>query len=102
MEQKITVLPPNVSTDSGRAIAGTYSERYDGNREAGREATSSPILDRLLSMADVKLVTSLSRTTIYRMVEAGTFPKPIKIGASRIAWRASIIARWQRECAAAY
>ncbi len=54
-------------------------------------------LDRLLTLKDLTRATSLSRTTIYRMVNEGTLPAPIKIGKSRIAWRASSIARWLAE-----
>ncbi|WP_415069744.1 helix-turn-helix transcriptional regulator [Hyphomicrobium sp.] len=60
-------------------------------------AYSAPTLDRLLTLRELTRATSLSRTTIYRMVEAGTLPRPIKIGKSRIAWRASSIAFWLAE-----
>lgn len=56
-----------------------------------------PPLERLLTVQQVQLATSFSRTTIYRMVANGTFPEPMKIGKSRIAWRSSMIARWQAE-----
>lgn len=58
---------------------------------------SASALDRLLTMRELTRATSLSRTTVYRMVAQGTLPPPLKIGKSRIAWRASSITRWLAE-----
>lgn len=51
-------------------------------------------LDRLLSLSEVRQVTSFSRSSIYRMVADGMMPAPLKIGASRIAWRSSDLNAW--------
>jgi prophage regulatory protein len=37
---------------------------------------------------------SISRTSLQRMMAAGTFPKPQKIGARAVAWRESDIENW--------
>lgn len=37
---------------------------------------------------------NLSRATIYRMVKAGTFPAPIKLGARASAWRWGELREW--------
>jgi len=44
---------------------------------------------RLITPSTVFGRTTLSRTTIWRMVRAGTFPAPLKISKNRIAWRES-------------
>lgn len=44
----------------------------------------------LLSVKDVSAALSLSTTTIWRQVKAGTLPSPIKIGGST-RWRRSDI-----------
>lgn len=54
-------------------------------------------LDPLLSLHQVRQATTLSRTSIYRKLEDGTFPRPMKLGPVRIAWRASVIAAWISE-----
>lgn len=54
-------------------------------REAGQTAP------QLLSAVDVAKLTTLSRATIYRRVAEGTFPRPAKIGAHRVAWPAPVI-----------
>jgi prophage regulatory protein len=42
-----------------------------------------------------------SRATIYRKIDDGTFPRPVKIGANRIAWISSEIDQWIESLAAA-
>ena len=37
-------------------------------------------LDRLLRLSDLVELTALSRATIYRLMNAGSFPPPIRIG----------------------
>jgi prophage regulatory protein len=56
-------------------------------------------LERLLSLADVMALTSYSKRSIYRHVDAGTFPAPMKLsgaigGRGRIAWREGDVGRW--------
>ena len=41
----------------------------------------------ILRISDLTRLTSLSRTTIYRSIKAGIFPKPLKIGLRRIGWK---------------
>ena len=38
--------------------------------------------------------TSLSRTTLYRKMDQGTFPRQVKIGERCAAWRESDIDAW--------
>ena len=47
-----------------------------------------------LRMPEVLKLTGLSRTTIHRMVKAGTFPPPMKLGARAVGWRAADIEEW--------
>jgi prophage regulatory protein len=51
-------------------------------------------MEHLLGMKSVSELTSLSKATVYRGVKAGTFPNPVRLGAHRIAWRASDIGAW--------
>jgi len=46
-------------------------------------------------------VSGLSCSTIYAGVAAGTFPKPIQLGAQSVGWLASEIDAWLRERVAA-
>jgi prophage regulatory protein len=49
---------------------------------------------KLLDKWKVEEMTSLDITTIYRKIKAGTFPKPVRIGRRRVAWRELDIAAW--------
>lgn len=49
---------------------------------------------KLLRLPQVKDLTGLSRATIYRYVDAGEFPRPVKLGPRAIAWHASDIDGW--------
>lgn len=47
-------------------------------------------VDKLLTLPEVRAVVSLSSATLYRMIERGDFPPPLKIGRSS-RWLASEI-----------
>jgi prophage regulatory protein len=53
-----------------------------------------PAADSYLRFPDVKARSGLSRTTIHRLVKAGDFPAPKRIGARAVAWLSSDFARW--------
>lgn len=50
--------------------------------------------ERLLRLRDVKTTTGLGSSTIYRYIQAGTFPAPVKIGGFASRWRESQIHAW--------
>jgi prophage regulatory protein len=49
---------------------------------------------RLMRGREVFSIVALSRTTVWRRVRAATFPAPVSLGTTRIAWRESDIAAW--------
>ena len=56
-----------------------------------------PPLERMLRRKEVEAITGRSRSAIYEGVAAGTFPKPVKIGARAVAWPESVIRNWIAE-----
>lgn len=48
----------------------------------------------LLSRRSVEAITSISRSSIYRLLKAGEFPTPVRVSANRIAWREADIRLW--------
>ena len=48
----------------------------------------------LVRLRQLTAMVGLSRSTIYRLVKAGNFPKPIRIGISSLAWRMDDIHKW--------
>ena len=49
------------------------------------------MVDRLLRRPEVEEITGLSRSTIYRHLEQGIFPKPVRIGPRAVRWSLSEI-----------
>lgn len=50
--------------------------------------------DRIIRMKTVLARTGLSRSTIYRKMAEGTFPRQIKISTNGAGWHESEISRW--------
>ena len=62
--------------------------------EHAQSPIAAALADRLLPFKRVLEVTSLSRATLYRKIGDGSFPAPLKIGKSRVAWREKDIVDW--------
>ncbi len=52
--------------------------------------------DRILRLRTVLARTGLSRSTMYRKMDNGTFPRNIKISTRCAGWRESAINTWLR------
>jgi prophage regulatory protein len=51
-------------------------------------------LDRIVRLKTVLARTGLSRSTLYRKISEGTFPRQIPISVHGAGWRESAINRW--------
>jgi prophage regulatory protein len=51
-------------------------------------------VDQILRPREVIKITGLGRTTIWRGVKAGTFPRPIRLTSSTIGWCQTDLAHW--------
>jgi len=56
--------------------------------------TTTP--DRILRLNAVLDRTGLSRSTLYRKMDSGTFPKNLKISTRCAGWRESAVNAWMR------
>jgi prophage regulatory protein len=54
------------------------------------------MVQRFLRRPDVEKATGLPRSTIYEMVAAGKFPKPVPLEGRRVGWVEAEIADWQK------
>lgn len=52
--------------------------------------------DRILRLKTVLARTGLSRSTMYRKMEIGTFPRNVQISTRCVGWRDSAVAEWIR------
>jgi len=48
----------------------------------------------IYKISELVAVLGLSRTTIYRAVAAGTFPKPLSLSPRRVGWLAATVDDW--------
>lgn len=53
-----------------------------------------PFSNRLLDLRDVSAKVGLGKSSIYRMVDSGTFPAPRQVGAKAVRWLESEIDAW--------
>lgn len=51
-------------------------------------------LDQLLTIKEVVALTRVSKSTIYRRMREGRFPKPVRIPPRTTRWRESAIRAW--------
>jgi prophage regulatory protein len=54
------------------------------------------IPDRILRLNAVLDLTGLSRSTLYRKMDLGTFPRNVRISTRCVGWRQSDVAEWLR------
>tara|TARA_S200002703_G_scaffold25249_1_gene21799 strand:- start:386 stop:724 length:339 start_codon:yes stop_codon:yes gene_type:complete len=52
------------------------------------------IEQKLLTLKQVIEIVSLSKSTIYRWIESGRFPKPLNIGGNSVRWKTSDVHDW--------
>lgn len=52
--------------------------------------------DRILRIGAVLQLTGLSRSTLYRKIRRGAFPKQIKLSERCAGWRQSAVNAWMR------
>lgn len=52
---------------------------------------------RLLKLKDVMYTTGLARSTVYKYISDGNFPKPVSLGERNVAWLESEIQDWIME-----
>ena len=50
--------------------------------------------ERLMRRPEVLTLCGLSRSSLYRMMSQGLFPKSVSIGARAVAWRESEVLDW--------
>ena len=49
---------------------------------------------QLITRKEVEAQCRITRSTVYRLMRAGEFPEPIRIGPRSIRWRVSEIEAW--------
>ena len=50
--------------------------------------------DRLLRRREVEEIVGMGRSSIYRQMDLGSFPRPVMVGPYAVRWRESDIRHW--------
>ena len=58
---------------------------------------AAPPEHQILRVADLQALLNISRTTIWRLRQAGKFPQPIRLSANTVGWHAHDIYQWLAE-----
>jgi prophage regulatory protein len=62
--------------------------------QARVDTVGLPIVPVLLRLPSVIFVTGLGRSTIYRLMADGGFPRPVRLAPRAVAWRREDIDEW--------
>ncbi|TIU26768.1 MAG: AlpA family transcriptional regulator [Mesorhizobium sp.] len=54
-------------------------------------------MSRFIRKPDVLTMTGLKQSTLFELIQAGTFPKPVKIGPRAAAWPEEEVNNWMAE-----
>ena len=52
----------------------------------------------LLTLHDVCVMTRMGRSTVYKKMKAGAFPRPIQLGLRMVRWRRWEVEAWIQSC----
>jgi prophage regulatory protein len=58
---------------------------------------NNEVVMKLIKLIDVKNTTGLARSTIYKYISDGSFPKPVRLGVKAVAWVESEVQEWIQE-----
>lgn len=65
--------------------------------QAGSHLTEQRRATRLIRLPEVMSRVGLGRSTIYRWMSEGKFPKPVQLGAHAVAWAEREVEEWISE-----
>ena len=63
-------------------------------KKVAEPTTDTNFPERIIRTKELLEITGLSRTTIWRMEKAGTFPKRVNLGEASVGWRYSEVSEW--------
>ena len=78
-------LPPKKPSEKARMAAGRST------------APSAPDDISFLRLPGVKLATGLSKSSLYALIRANSFPAPVQLGPRMVAWVRSEVQEWAAE-----
>ena len=72
------------------------SQVADRSKNSDKEVPKSALRPgTLIGIKDVAWLVSVSRPTIYRWVQNGDFPQPVRVGSNAVRWKAEDVEQWR-------
>lgn len=65
-------------------------------KKIDKEVTETRRVTRLIRLPEVQHRVGLGRSTIYRWMSEGKFPKPVQMGGHAVAWEEAALDDWIR------
>ena len=59
-----------------------------------QQSESRDFLPQILRVPQVLEATGIGRSTLWRRVKDGSFPRPVRLGPQSVGWRRSDVADW--------
>lgn len=94
---RTSLFKPAPASDQNVSDVKKYGDTFVAMRQKGGLV---PAINnnQFLTIEDVIRVTSLGKTTIYKLIDQGLFPPPVSItGTRRVAWRSNDVFGWMDE-----
>lgn len=86
---------PGKTQNGGQTVSHSNDNAPASDVKSEMPASSAASgLDRILRQSQVLGLTGLSRSTIWRRVQSGDFPKPVRLSSAAVGWRESELAAW--------
>jgi prophage regulatory protein len=63
-------------------------------KNQNRTSRAETMTETILRSKDVVAALGVSRSTLYRMMNSGEFPKSLKISRNTVGWRKSVVEQW--------
>lgn len=79
------------------AMSSPVQKEANVGEEIDKGATESHRVTRLIRLPEVQHRVGLGRSTIYRWMAEGKFPKPVQLGGYAVAWSDDDITSWIAE-----
>jgi prophage regulatory protein len=77
-----------------QSAAGQRKQVHE--QEQSSKSPIASIAGRLIRLKEIKQLTGLSGSTIYKYVSEDRFPKAVRLGERSVAWRGDEILAWQQ------
>ena len=82
------------SRDQTDSLSDQCEFSFEAQQPQQNDGSNEKPIRRFIRLKEVQHRTGLGRSTIYRWMDEGRFPKPVRLGARSVAWIEHEIDEW--------